>query len=444
PAHQARWEREQPDAPFITIAPLHLREAFWTKIARPIRGIMYHGWQSLVPTDSPSGYRYTHPETQHELARLVREVVQPLGPTLLAVPGASSDVAFLESFASQVFARRGTYGWGGGWLGDAYHVLLYAHLQPEIVYDETVAQRGLDGFRVLVMADCDVLTASVARRVKEFQARGGIVVGDERLAPAIKPDILMNSYQRTGRADRDKQALLALAAELRGKLDGRYRRGMDSSNPEVVPYLRRWREAQYVFVVSDRREYGRYVGHHGIVMENGLPCESVLSVERPEGFVYDLVRHENIPVRKQDGRLLWDVRLGPCDGGVYLVSPRPIAGLRIIAPESVGRGLGARCVVEVVDPEGRPVDAVVPVEVTIRDAEGRTAEFSGSYAAVGGRLEVSLDIAANDPPGAWRIEARELASGRGAQADLRVRGLEERPSPGVPSKETANPVQPRG
>ena len=56
PAYRARWEREQPDAPVITIAPMHLREAFWTKIARPIDGIMYHGWQSLVPCDGPSSY----------------------------------------------------------------------------------------------------------------------------------------------------------------------------------------------------------------------------------------------------------------------------------------------------------------------------------------------------------------------------------------------------
>ena len=89
---------------------------------------------------------------------MIREVVRPLGPTLLQVPPVASDVAFLESFASQMFARRGTYGWGGNWTGDAYQVLLWAHLQPEIVYDETIATRGLDGYRVLVMPDCDVLT----------------------------------------------------------------------------------------------------------------------------------------------------------------------------------------------------------------------------------------------------------------------------------------------
>ena len=45
-----------PTYQFITISPMHLREAFWTKIARPIKGIMYHGWQSLVQTEATDGY----------------------------------------------------------------------------------------------------------------------------------------------------------------------------------------------------------------------------------------------------------------------------------------------------------------------------------------------------------------------------------------------------
>ena len=62
-AQLAQWEKDQPDAEFITIAPDHLREAFWSKLSRPIRGIMYHGWQSLVDTGSTKGYVFTHPET---------------------------------------------------------------------------------------------------------------------------------------------------------------------------------------------------------------------------------------------------------------------------------------------------------------------------------------------------------------------------------------------
>ncbi len=445
PAFQARWEVEQPDAPFITIAPMHLREAFWTKIARPIRGIMYHGWQSLVPCDTPAGYRYTNPETQHELARLIREVLHPLGPTLLELPAAKSDVAFLESFASEMFAGRGTYGWGGGWLGDAYHVMLYAHLQPEIVFDETIVERGLDGFRVLVMCDCDVITAKMLARIRAFQAAGGIIVGDDRLAPAVKPDIVLSPSKRTGRADQDKAALLALAADLRKKLDARYTRRVDSSDTEVIPHLRQAGGADYVFVVNDRREFGRYVGQHGLVMENGIPSSATLSIAREAGTVYDLVNRRELPVKKAGDRLELDLQVGPCDGGLYLFAASPIDRVALDVPQSVERGARAECRIAVVDAQGQPIEAVVPLEVTICDAETRRAEWSGYYAAVDGKLTIPLDIAANDPPGAWRIEVRELASGRTAVGDLRVAGPtpwppERRPVP----KAAANAVQPQG
>jgi hypothetical protein len=423
PPRKARWEKEQPEAAFITIAPMHLREAFWTKMARPIKGIMYHGWQSLVPCEPPGGYRFTHPETQHELARLIRQVVQPLGPALIRVPDAKSDVAFLESFAAEMFARRGTYGWGHGWAGDAYHVLLYAKLQPEIVFDETITQRGLDDFRVLVMCDCDVLTQSVAQRVKAFQERGGLVVGDERLAPAITPDILLPVYTRTKRADEDKAALQQLAAGLREQLDARYTRYVDTQSPEVIPRLRRYRDTDYVFVVNDRREFGDYVGRHGLVMENGLPSDTLLTVGRESGFVYDLVEHRQVAVRHEGGKLLWNVQLGPCDGRVLMISPQAIDRVKIAAPSTAPRGETVELAFSVVDAEDRPLAAVVPLEITIRDPQGRVAEFSGYHAAVDGVAKLTLDIAPNDPAGTWQVEARELASGRGAVGYFRVEWL---------------------
>lgn len=444
-SYQATWEKEQPGAPFITIAPMHLREAFWTKIARPIKGIMYHGWPSLVPCGTPGGYCLTNPETQHELARLVRQVVEPLGPTLLQVPGVKSDVAFLESFASQMFAQRGTYGWGGGWGGDAYHAMLYAHLQPEIVFDETITSRGLDGFRVLVMTDCDVITQTMADRIKAFQAKGGIIVGDDRIAPAIKPDIVLTPTKRTGRNDVDKAAIQAVAAELRKQLDARYARAADSSNPDVIPYLRRAGSADYLFLLNDHREYGQYVGQHGLVMENGLPSKAVVSLNRPTGVVYDLVEGRQMAARQEKGKLLIDAALGPCDGRMYMIVPRAIDGVKLQSPATAPRGSEAKVAIEVVDAEGRPIAATVPLRVEIRDSEGRLAEFSGFHRAVDGRLELTLRIAANDPMGVWQIEVRELASGRSAARFMRVPGPTPwPPSPKPAPKGAANAVQPLG
>jgi hypothetical protein len=414
------FEDTDPDRIFPTIAPMHLREAFWTKMARPIQGIMYHGWQSLVPTDLTSAYRYTHPQTQHELRRLVKEVVEPLGPALMQVPDRKSDVAYLESFASQMFARRGTYGWGQSWCGDAYQMLMWAQLQPEIVYDETIMQRGLDGFRVLVMFDCDVLTATVAAKVKEFQKRGGIIVGDKRLCPAIKADIVIQSYTRTRKADEDRTALVAKAAELRKALDKRYRRYSDSSSPDVIARCRAFGKTDYLFAINDKREFGTYVGQHGLVMEDGLPSETTLSLARKSGFVYDLIAGQPVPTTTARGQLRIPAALGPCEGRVFMVTDQAIAGVKIESAPAAKLGESVTVKIAVVDKAARPLDAVIPLRVDIRDSAGCDAERVGYYGAKDGRLELKLDLAVNDQTGAWQIRVRELASGQTASCYLRV------------------------
>jgi hypothetical protein len=411
------FDDHDPDAAYITIAPQHLRESFWTKLARPVAGLMYHGWQALVPTESRSGYRYTHPDTKEEFRRLHREVLEPLGPALRQVGDRRSDVAYLASFTAQMFAGRGSYGYAGD---EAYLTLLHAQLQPAVLFEETLLADGLDGCRVLVLADCDVLPAAVVARIREFQARGGLVIGDENLAPAITPTLLLPKVTRRKQGDADHAALLAAAARLRAGLDARYQRYGDSTTPEVVVRVRAAGEGDYVVAVNDRREFGDYVGQHGLVMEHGRPAEAELAVRRPAGHVYDLLVARPVAATVRDGRLRWRAEFGPGEGGVFLVVPRPIRGVTIAAPARAEAGTAAEVAVAVVDESGRPVPAVMPVHVEIRDPAGRTAEFSGHYGARDGTLRVRLDLAPNDRPGMWQIRVREGASGLAATHALRV------------------------
>ncbi|MFV1967113.1 MAG: LamG-like jellyroll fold domain-containing protein, partial [Pirellulaceae bacterium] len=412
-AQRAAWEKEIPDARFITIAPDHMREAFWSKISRPIRGIMYHGWGSLVPAQHGS-YRFTNPHTREVLTELVDQVVEPLGPTLLQVPDRPSDVALLESFTSQVFARRGTFGWSHNWEADVHLILQWAQIQPRILYDETIMRDGLDGLRVLVLPYCDVLTESVAHKIAEFQRMGGILVADEHLAPALKPDILLSSYRRAGKADVDKTVLQNKAAELRQMLDAQYTRYCDSSNPDVVVRCRQYEAADYVFVVNDKREFGRYVGHHGKVMEKGLPASAKVSVQRNGGHVYDLVQQQSLAAVASADGLAFEVNLDPGAGRVFMITDRAIHAVQIKAPVKAGLGSSIPLEITVVDDADRPVNAIVPVQVTIVDPEGRSGEFSGFYGAGNGRLRIEMTVATNDLPGAWEVRVKELASGRSA------------------------------
>jgi len=419
-AAQSPWEDRDPGADYITISPSHLKEAFWTKIARPITGIMYHGWQSLVPTGGHSAYRYTHPDTARALKSVVAGVVEPLGPTLLQIPEAPADVAFLESFTSCMFAGRGTYGWGGSWLADAYHVMQYAHLQPRVVYEETLLKWGLDGYKVLVMADCDVLPASVVEKVNAFQHAGGIIIGDDRLCPAITADILIDRYERTKHADADKAALLERAATLLAKLSPRYQAILRSSTPDVIPYRRRLGSSDYVFAVNDRREFGDYVGRHALVMEQGIDASAEFSIRRPQGCVYDLLEHRRIETHSAEGGVTWPVELEPGGGRIWLVTDTAIERLAIHASRDAARAADWPLQIAVTGSDDSGIDAVIPVEVRIADPDGRPAEGSGFYGAPAGKVDLTLTFAPNDTPGIWTIDAKELCTGMTARHFVRL------------------------
>ncbi len=418
------WVDQDPDAAYITIAPMHLREAFWWKLARPIKGIMYHGWQSLVETDSPGAYRYTNPNTQKELKRLIDEVVVPLGPTLLQVPDAESDVVFLESFTSQMFARRGTYGWNHTWAGDMYHILMYAQLQPRVLYEESLLAGGLNGAKVLVMADCDVLPESVVKAIQEFQAAGGLVIGDGEVCPAIKLDKKITRFNRTTQAGVDRAALQTAAKDLRVWLDSNYSRAVDSTNPDVVTRRRRYGATDYIFAVNDRRGFGSYVGGFGLVMEDGLPSQTKLQLNRQAGYVYDLLARRELLPEASDSGLTLPLSLGPCEGRVFLVTDRPIRDVIVTVPETATLGKQALIEIAVTDGES-PLDAVVPIEVRIVDPEGVEAEMTGYYGAAGGKLAIPIDFAPNDRTGVWEVRVKELASGREAAGYVRLNAQDE-------------------
>ncbi|NUP99608.1 MAG: hypothetical protein HUU35_07115 [Armatimonadetes bacterium] len=385
---RASWEKEQPDAQFITISPDHLREALWCKLARPIKGIMYHGWGSLVPGET-GAYRCTDLRARDTLKQLVDTVVEPLGPTLLEVPDAPADVALLESFTSTIFAGRGSWGWSQSWEADTHLVLQYAQLQPRILYDEHVVRDGLKGYKVLVMPYCDVLTRTVVERVKAFQRGGGIVV-----------------------------ALLKLAADLRAELDQVYTRRLAAADPEVVTRLRRYANAEYVFAINDHRTYGKYVGHHGKVMEDGLPASTRLTLRRSAGTVYDLGRRTAAKVVKTAGGLSWDVALGPGDGRLFAVVEKPVASVAVTAPKTARLGAPLVLQVAVRSADGKPLAAVVPVELTITDPAGRVAEYSGHYGARDGQVKVTITPARNDQTGRWLVRAVEGFSARRGEATV--------------------------
>jgi hypothetical protein len=410
----ASWEQKTPDADFITVAPDSLREAFWCEIARNVRGVMYHGLASLteLTKEQSFGYVYTNPETPKVLKELSDKIVKPLGPTLLQIPEINSDVAFLQSFASEMYAGVGEYGWGWGWENDAYEMLSYAHIQPKVIYDEHILKGVLKDVKVLVLVKCPILTETVANKINEFQRNGGLIVGDENLYPGISPDILINSYTRPGKdASVEKEQIQEKAREFRKEFDRYYVRYADSSNDDVLVRIRRYQGTDYVFTVNDNRMFGDYVGHHKLVMEKGLPSDAVVSLNREQGYVYDLKANKEVLPSLKQKTLEFPVNLGPGDGSIFMVTSRKIDSIKLDVPDHARPGSNIEINISILDDKSSPLKAVIPCHVEITAADGKISEFSGYYGVKDGTLKIKYDIANNDPAGEWKVAVKELASG---------------------------------
>ena len=409
---QADWERKIPDAAYITIPPDSLREAFWTKMARNIRGIMYHGQGSIMDMNGQNwGYEYTNPETKNVIKELADNVVKTLGPTLLQVPEINSDVAFLQSFTSQMYAGVGDYGWGEGWENDAYEILNYAQLQPKVIFEEHVIGDALNEVKVLVLINCPILTEKVAQKIIKFQKNGGLIISDENLCLGISPDIIIKSCKRPKDAFAEKEQLQEKAKSLRQQLDKYYVRYADSDNDDVLVRVRRYQGTEYIFTVNDNRTFGDYVGHHKLVMEKGLPSTALVSINREQGYVYDLKSNKEILPIQKSASFKFPVELGPGDGSVFMVTNQKIDSIDLNIPDYAKLGESIEIKVSVLDVKSGPLKAIIPCYVEIIDSQGRISEFSGYYGVKDGTLGIRYDIANNDLIGEWKVAVKELASG---------------------------------
>ncbi len=419
----APWEREIPDAKFVTISPDHLEIALWSMISRPVKGIMYHGWNTLTGKQprGNNGYEFTHPETQKRLASLLKSVVKPLGPMLMQVEDAPPKVAFLESFSSQIYVGGGTWGWSDSWEADLHLALQWAGYPPAVVYEETFLAQGVpSSVEVLVMPNCPVLTRKVLQAIRAFQDRGGILVADESLTPALIPDLTLPKRARTQKSREDKEALQEYSRILQKTLSPYLQMPFATSALDLVGRMRQNGECRYLFLVNDHRTFGEYLGQYGLVMEKGLPLEGEAWVQG-EGHVFDLVKGKEVEATtRKEGGVSFPVAYGPGEGSCYLVTRNSLSRLDLQVPSQGRRGEQLLLKAAVSDEAKMAPDGIIPLELTLLTPAGEPAERTGFYATAGGMLEVPVDLAPNDDLGTWSVRVRNLASGVTAQKTFQV------------------------
>ena len=428
------WVKRRPKATFPTIPADSLQEAVWSMLAKPVKGIMFHGWRTIFETGAETGYTYTSPETAVKMKELLRGLVAPLGPTLKDLGRDEPEVAVLESFTTAAFGGPGSW----GWFSSPIMFLQRARLDPRVVYEETIMRDGFGKTKILYAPQCEFLSAPVVEKINAFQKAGGVLLADETLLSALKADVVVPvfAYRKPPKSDhtadmdaitqtrvceearrhteKSKADMLSAADALRRTLKERYayEPKADSSSPEIVTYSRAWRGTPYVFALNDRRTFGDYVGQWGLTMEKGLPFSGNVTLTDPDskiGAVYELSRGGEVPFKRlADGRVEVPLSYETNDGRLLMFLKHRIANVDVACCR---RGDDVCVTMTVRDETGVPVPARLPVEIRVFDSAGQELDGAGYACAEDGICKLVVRTNLNDPPGGYRVVCRDRASG---------------------------------
>lgn len=415
------WVKDRPNAVYITTPPDLVREALWNTFSRRLDGIGVFAWRALFDaaplgaSKTAADYQHTNPDTVKVIGELFRRVAIPLGPLLRKIPERPPEVAVLESYASTFFAGRGSWGWEGR-IFDCGIMLTAARLAPHVLYEEEIARGVTESIKVLVMPHCDVLTQSAFEKVREFRKRGGLVVADQFLVPGIRPDFLLPDFTRRQRGNIDKAALQKAASKLRSLLADVYQPYADSDNPDLLTWVRSSGNADYLFVINDKRTFSDYIGQYGIVMEKGLPNRGKVTIARRCGAVYDLEKHCRVPFSSDRGKTVIEVDFTTNDGKLFLLTDRPLGKLELRAPSKAK--LGGSAEIQICSPDRK---VLIPVRITITAPDGNPTDDSGYAVVENGVFRKQITFPENAPGGIWKIAVRNLADGEETVSALTVR-----------------------
>ena len=444
-----RWYAKRPRAAFPTIPPDTLTESLWSMIAKPVKGIMFHGYGTIFETGSETGYCYTNPETTKRLRNLLKGVVEPLGPVLLRLGRDASPVAVLESSTTALMGGPATYGWSA----PAITFLQRARLDPRVIYEDTIRRDGLKGIRVLYAPQLRFTTSAIIKAISDFQRSGGILIGDSEIVKALKPDILVpiasfnppildntesfgaSELARTGDVNRRQSTWNAKAkmqqdAEtlLKQLISRGFLPTAVSTSPEIVVYNRKWRDVPYLFALNDKRTFGDYVGAWGCTMEKGLPFEGKVSltVESDGGAVYELSRGGEVAFNRKEGRIVVPLSFETNDGRMLAFLPQKIESVSLEVPDSIARGENLSVRFRIYDKAGDPVAALLPTEIRVYDARGNEIDGAGWTCSENGVAALEVPLNMDDPDGAYTVWCRDRASGLTAMKKVYIGSIDEK------------------
>jgi len=446
-----------PTEEWMLMGPGRVAVTSWINLSRAPKIMGYYYSSACPPPGKPGDFRVPY-ETSLKIKELAEKVYKPYGPMITRLEVAPRRIAILSSAASIVHrAKRSLYGYANSQIYHFYTVMAMAHLQADVVFDETIERFGLDEYDVLVLAQCDTLTETVYDHVLRFRERGGIVITDQFLRADVPGSIGFDfdfTYRKKVSADAivknetyaewndhlqpdsaemskvqgitaldDQKFMETYAARLKKELAGIVDPDVDCDSPKVLFNMLDKGGVKYLVAINDNRTYDDRVGQYKAVLGKVLPQSTTVRIKRwePNGlFAYDMLDRKPLEVNKAGDDYEFPVQMTELGGKIIGLYPRQLGGVEIQTAKAINRGATSVLQISMRDDSGASPSGLQPLEITITDATGARSEYSGYYCASDGVLNIDFTAARNDEPGRWTVSAIDLTAGLTAQAEFEV------------------------
>jgi hypothetical protein len=347
----------------------------------------------------------------------------------LAMPG-QGGVAVLHSFTQEAmdpYNEEQFYAAHAAW-----YDLLRAHIPAAVVSEETIAKDGLlRRFQAVLLPyiHCPLPAATMAG-LERFRRAGGEVwvdlgtrlrVPDAQLVRTrYRPFWVQDAYYSmhagygVGAYDgnyeywRMRQGSDQRLPAVRAAFGHLARGPVTSPDADVFMQERRGGEAVYVFASND---YFPKEPLAKTYLAYDTPRPAVVDFQFRGPVVYDALAMRPLDGLETRGGSLKVEFTDAEPARIWAVLPQPIRG---VAVQVSGAEERLTVTAQVQGPAGKAIPAVIPLELTVRDGQGRKQYHLWRSTDGTGTCRVQVPVGWLAPAGRWSVAVRELLSGQAA------------------------------
>lgn len=338
------------------------KESTWITLSRApkIIGFYYAGECDPIKYSSPADQLRVPRATSLAIRDISHQVVQPFGALIKKMTLTPRKVAVLSSEAARLAHKsRSLLGYPDQQIYQLYSVMAMAHINADVLFDESILNGDLDHYDVLVLPKCDALLKTEYDKIRAFQRRGGLVIADQYLGPNIPGAMRFNfdfTYRQkvnaeaieTGKmiadmgsndhldphkaelteaagvtAEADQKIMESYAAELKKRLGDKIVPEADCDNPTVLLNMTQHQGVKYLFVINDKRTYDARTGPYKAIRGKLVPQDVTIRLNQWGGrplYAYDLLQHQSLKVDHKGNTPVFDVHLGDIGGTIIALS----------------------------------------------------------------------------------------------------------------------------